>query len=161
MRMHMIQTWMKAPMLLVAFMANLSSTSAINNSVNEHEKEAKKPGARFDPRMAFYEKLNALMFVPQQELSREQAYWLPANERASQTSNPNRPVTPFVHKCRPPSQVLDSLRQYIPPPKRANWVKPTPLPKKKQVVHPNKQTNVCVPMSTGVKPTSGASKLVC
>ncbi|GJT16290.1 retrovirus-related pol polyprotein from transposon TNT 1-94 [Tanacetum coccineum] len=67
--------------------------------------------------------------------------------------------------------------KYIPPPKRANWVKPTPLPKKKQVtfsepprpslkptqkpvVHPNKQTNVCVPMSTGVKPTSGASKTV-
>ncbi|GJT98027.1 reverse transcriptase domain-containing protein [Tanacetum coccineum] len=47
-----------------------------------------------DPRMV-YEKLNALMFVPQQELSREQAYWLPANERASQTSNPNRPVTPY------------------------------------------------------------------
>ncbi|GJS42660.1 hypothetical protein Tco_0567703 [Tanacetum coccineum] len=67
--------------------------------------------------------------------------------------------------------------KYIPPPKRANWVKPTPLPKKKQVtfsepsrpslkptqkpvVHPKKQTNVCVPMSTGVKPTSGASKTV-
>ncbi|GJS42661.1 hypothetical protein Tco_0567704 [Tanacetum coccineum] len=67
--------------------------------------------------------------------------------------------------------------KYIPPPKRVNWAKPTPLPKKKQVtfseppkpslkppqkpvVHPNKQTNVCVPMSTGVKPTSGASKTV-
>ncbi|GJV42361.1 hypothetical protein Tco_1420801 [Tanacetum coccineum] len=45
-----------------------------------------------------------------QELSREQAYWLPANERASQTSNQTSPVTPFVHKCRPPSQVLASLR---------------------------------------------------
>ncbi|GJY34594.1 retrovirus-related pol polyprotein from transposon TNT 1-94 [Tanacetum coccineum] len=56
--------------------------------------------------------LNALMFVPQQELSHEQGdYWLPANERASQTSNPNSPVTPFVHKSRPPSQVLASLRQ--------------------------------------------------
>ncbi|GJZ21633.1 hypothetical protein Tco_0558672, partial [Tanacetum coccineum] len=62
------------------------------------------------PANGFYEKLNALMFVPQQELSREQAYWLPANERASQTSNPNRPVTPYVHKSRPPSQVLASLR---------------------------------------------------
>ncbi|GJS08385.1 hypothetical protein Tco_0365181 [Tanacetum coccineum] len=39
------------------------------------------------------------------------AYWLPANERASQTSNPDSPVTPFVHKSRPPSQVLSSLRQ--------------------------------------------------
>ncbi|GJT48833.1 retrovirus-related pol polyprotein from transposon TNT 1-94 [Tanacetum coccineum] len=34
----------------------------------------------------------------------------PANERASQTSNQTSPVTPFVHKCRPPSQVLASLR---------------------------------------------------
>ncbi|GKC29234.1 hypothetical protein Tco_1036528 [Tanacetum coccineum] len=42
---------------------------------------------------------------------REQAYWLPANERASQTSNPNRPVTPFTHKSRPPSQVLASLQK--------------------------------------------------
>ncbi|GJS63727.1 hypothetical protein Tco_0678291 [Tanacetum coccineum] len=67
--------------------------------------------------------------------------------------------------------------KYIPPPKHANWVKPTPLPKKKQVtfsepprpslkptqkpvMHPKKQTNVCLPMSTGVEPTSGASKTV-
>ncbi|GJV82484.1 hypothetical protein Tco_1522382 [Tanacetum coccineum] len=77
--------------------------------------------------------------------------------------------------CAPGMYNLGS--KYIPPPKRANWVKPTPLPKKKQVtfsepprpslkptqkpvVQPNKQTNVCVPMSTGVKPTSGASKTV-
>ncbi|GKD15156.1 retrovirus-related pol polyprotein from transposon TNT 1-94 [Tanacetum coccineum] len=70
-----------------------------------------------------------------------------------------------------------SRSKYIPPPKRVNWAKPTLLPKKKQVtfseppkpslkppqkpvVHPNKQTNVCVPMSTGVKPTFGASKTV-
>ncbi|GJT18453.1 hypothetical protein Tco_0877159 [Tanacetum coccineum] len=69
------------------------------------------PHRHVRPANGFYEKLNALMFVPQQELSREQAYWLPANERASQTSNPNSPVTPFVHKSRPPSQVLSSLRQ--------------------------------------------------
>ncbi|GKA32495.1 hypothetical protein Tco_0718862 [Tanacetum coccineum] len=50
------------------------------------------------------------VLVHQVELSREQAYWLPANERASQTSNPNSPVTPFVRKSRPPSQVLTSLR---------------------------------------------------
>ncbi|GJV18608.1 hypothetical protein Tco_1367628 [Tanacetum coccineum] len=35
MRMNMIQTWMKAPMLLPAFMANLSSTSAPTCQVNE------------------------------------------------------------------------------------------------------------------------------
>ncbi|GJU00337.1 retrovirus-related pol polyprotein from transposon TNT 1-94 [Tanacetum coccineum] len=73
------------------------------------KKMSEKPG-HVRPANGFYEKLNALMFVPQQELSREQAYWLPANERASQTSNPNSPVTPFVRKSRPPSQVLTSLR---------------------------------------------------
>ncbi|GJT58349.1 putative reverse transcriptase domain-containing protein, partial [Tanacetum coccineum] len=45
------------------------------------------------------------------ELSGDQAYWLSANEIASQTSNPNSPVTPFVRKSRPPSQVLTSLRK--------------------------------------------------
>ncbi|GJR48287.1 hypothetical protein Tco_1316390 [Tanacetum coccineum] len=149
----------EGPNAVVAFMANLSSTSATNNLVNEvhsndnpifdnvdyqlsqemhlvipfasysshpvsiwdseealvqqvvsMKKMSEKPG-HVRPANGFYEKLNALMFVPQQELSREQAYWLPANERASQTSNPDSPVTPFVHKSRPPSQVLSSLRQ--------------------------------------------------
>ncbi|GKG20742.1 hypothetical protein Tco_0380543, partial [Tanacetum coccineum] len=68
-----------------------------------------KPG-HVRPENGFYEKLNALKFVPQQELSREQAYWLPANEIASQASNPDSPGTPFVRKSRPPSQVLASLR---------------------------------------------------
>ncbi|GJV47800.1 retrovirus-related pol polyprotein from transposon TNT 1-94 [Tanacetum coccineum] len=341
--------------ILVAFMANLSSTSATNSQVNENlltpeahnvptevsadhlcilakraqnrtlydadtllhlthqpvsiwdseevlvqqvvsmKKMSEKPG-HVRPANGFYEKLNALMFVPQQELSREQAYWLPANERASQTSNPNNTFSSNIEDIikerttQKPDYVsewcydyakqfveqqllrkqlqgkddtirnletqinitrmlnvgstkgscdqqafetdriqlkdtitslriqLDGLKvehvslqrrqakaqvtgttssgpstsetpkvlapgmynlgsKYIPPPKRANWVKPTPLPKKKQVsfsepprpshkptqkpvVHPKKQTNVCVPMSTGVKPTSGASKTV-
>ncbi|GJS80194.1 hypothetical protein Tco_0730075 [Tanacetum coccineum] len=130
----------EGPNAAVAFMANLSSTSATNNPVNEvhsndnqifdnvdyqlnqemHQEEHLDSDAERDddntilygnieeswfynlsymkkmndkpghirPVKGFYEKLNALMFVPQQELSREQAYWLPANERASQTSNP-------------------------------------------------------------------------
>ncbi|GKF38651.1 hypothetical protein Tco_0118712, partial [Tanacetum coccineum] len=41
------------------------------------------------------------MFVPQKDLSGDQAYWLSANEIA----------TPFVHKSRPPSQVLASLQK--------------------------------------------------
>ncbi|GJX57171.1 hypothetical protein Tco_0287068 [Tanacetum coccineum] len=60
---------------------------------------------------ALYDAETLLHLTHPPELSREQAYWLPANERASQTSNPNSPVTPFVHKSRPPSQVLSSLRQ--------------------------------------------------
>nr|GFA69547.1 hypothetical protein [Tanacetum cinerariifolium] len=36
-------------------------------------------------------------FVPQKELSREQVYWLSASDIASQSSDPPKPVTPFVH----------------------------------------------------------------
>ncbi|GKB18311.1 hypothetical protein Tco_0852234 [Tanacetum coccineum] len=85
------------------------SEEVLVQQVVSMKKMSEKPG-HVRPANGFYEKLNALMFVPQQELSREQAYWLPANERASQTSNQTSPVTPFVHKCRPPSQVLASLR---------------------------------------------------
>ncbi|GKB32884.1 hypothetical protein Tco_0872285 [Tanacetum coccineum] len=46
------------------------------------------------PANDFYAKLNALMFVPQKELSGDQAYWLSANEIASQASKPATP--PFV-----------------------------------------------------------------
>nr|GFA55550.1 integrase, catalytic region, zinc finger, CCHC-type, peptidase aspartic, catalytic [Tanacetum cinerariifolium] len=46
-----------------------------------------------------YTKLNAMydQFVPQKELSREQVYWLSASDIASQSSDPLKPVTPFVH----------------------------------------------------------------
>ncbi|GJR31136.1 hypothetical protein Tco_1107368 [Tanacetum coccineum] len=71
-----------------------------------------KPGMFERPENGFYEKLNALKFVPQQELSREQAYWLPANEIASNASNPATPVTPFVHNRPPPSQVLFHLQKF-------------------------------------------------
>ncbi|GJU67436.1 hypothetical protein Tco_1253695 [Tanacetum coccineum] len=86
------------------------SEEVLVHQVVSMKKMNEKPG-HVRPANGFYEKLNALMFVPQQELSREQAYWLPANERASQTSNPNSPVTPFIHKSRPPSQVLASLQK--------------------------------------------------
>ncbi|GJV70555.1 hypothetical protein Tco_1490550 [Tanacetum coccineum] len=42
------------------------------------------------------------------ELSGDQAYWLSANEIASQASKSATPGTPFVRKSRPPSQVLAS-----------------------------------------------------
>ncbi|GJW74906.1 hypothetical protein Tco_0134276 [Tanacetum coccineum] len=98
---------------------------------------------------------------------------LKAQATGKMSSGPSTSETPKV--LAPGMYNLGS--KYIPPPKRANWVKPTPVPKKKHVtfrepprpslkptqkpvVQPNKQTNVCVPMSTGVKPTSGASKTV-
>ncbi|GJW34433.1 hypothetical protein Tco_0054465 [Tanacetum coccineum] len=69
-----------------------------------------KPG-HVRPANGFYDKLNAMMFVPQKELSQEQAYWLSANEIASNASNPATPVTPFVHNRPPPSQVLFHLQK--------------------------------------------------
>ncbi|GKA24864.1 hypothetical protein Tco_0710897 [Tanacetum coccineum] len=65
--------------------------------------------------------------------------------------------------------------KYVPPPKRANWVKPTPLPKKKQVtfqepprtsnrptqkppVQQNKKPNVLVNLSTRTKPATESRK---
>nr|GEX51305.1 retrovirus-related Pol polyprotein from transposon TNT 1-94 [Tanacetum cinerariifolium] len=46
-----------------------------------------------------YAELNALYshFVPQKELSREHVYWLPAEELATQKSNPPKPMTLFIH----------------------------------------------------------------
>ncbi|GJW92426.1 zinc finger, CCHC-type containing protein [Tanacetum coccineum] len=48
-------------------------------------------------------------FVPQKELSREQAYWLSATNIASLTSDPPKPVTPFVRTSPAKSQVQDQL----------------------------------------------------
>ncbi|GJX07427.1 hypothetical protein Tco_0195359 [Tanacetum coccineum] len=86
------------------------SEEVLVHQVVSMKKMNEKPG-HVRPANGFYDKLNAMMFVPQKELSREQAYWLPANEIASQASNSDRPVTPFVHKSRPPSQVLASLQK--------------------------------------------------
>ncbi|GJT52620.1 hypothetical protein Tco_0978777 [Tanacetum coccineum] len=73
----------------------------VHKFVSMLKKYERKTRAHVRTQNGFYEKLNALKFVPQQELSREQAYWLPANEIASQASNPDRPVTPFVHNVPP------------------------------------------------------------
>ncbi|GJW67691.1 hypothetical protein Tco_0122115 [Tanacetum coccineum] len=58
------------------------SEEVLVHQVVSMKKMNEKPG-HVRPENGFYEKLNALKFVPQQELSREQAYWLPANEIAS------------------------------------------------------------------------------
>ncbi|GJR74401.1 hypothetical protein Tco_0086766 [Tanacetum coccineum] len=85
------------------------SEEVLVHQVVSMKKMNEKPG-HVRPANDFYAKLNALMFVPQKELSGDQAYWLSANEIASQASKSATPGTPFVHKSRPPSQVLASLR---------------------------------------------------
>ncbi|GKB07218.1 integrase, catalytic region, zinc finger, CCHC-type containing protein [Tanacetum coccineum] len=73
------------------------------------------------------------------------------------------------------SGMYTNSSKYVPPPKRANWVKPTPLPKKKQVtfqepprtsnrptqkppVQQNKKPNVSVNLSTRTKPATESRK---
>ncbi|GJV09259.1 hypothetical protein Tco_1346915 [Tanacetum coccineum] len=48
--------------------------------------------------------------VHAEELSREQVYWLPAEELATQKSNPPKPVTPFVRTRPAKSQISTCLR---------------------------------------------------
>ncbi|GJS16395.1 retrovirus-related pol polyprotein from transposon TNT 1-94 [Tanacetum coccineum] len=84
-------------------------------------------------RTAYTEKLSALTAGNNQ---------LKAQVTGKTSSGPSTSETPKV------------LAPGIEPPR------PSLKPTQKPVVHPNKQTNVCVPMSTGVKPTSGASKTV-
>ncbi|GJZ12615.1 hypothetical protein Tco_0547845 [Tanacetum coccineum] len=59
-----------------------------------------------------YAKLNSLYdtFVPQKQLSREQVYWLPANEVASYNCNQSKPVTNFVRTRPTKSQVNTQLK---------------------------------------------------
>ncbi|GJS87810.1 hypothetical protein Tco_0770446 [Tanacetum coccineum] len=86
------------------------SEDVLVHQVVSMKKMSEKPG-HVRPANGFYDKLNAMMFVPQKELSQEQAYWLSANEIASNASNPATPVTPFVHNRPPPSQVLFHLQK--------------------------------------------------
>nr|GEV62142.1 integrase, catalytic region, zinc finger, CCHC-type, peptidase aspartic, catalytic [Tanacetum cinerariifolium] len=121
----------KGPHAPTAFMANLSSTSGTNGATTSHVNEYQLDSevqdvpteeqsivndslraelARYKGQLN-YAKLNALYghFVPQKELSREQVYWLPAEELATQKSNPPKPVTPFVHTRPTPSKVRTQL----------------------------------------------------
>ncbi|GJW55316.1 copia protein [Tanacetum coccineum] len=79
------------------------SEEVLVHQVVSMKKMNEKPG-HVRPANDFYAKLNALMFVPQKELSGDQAYWLSANEIASQASKSATPGTPFVRKSRPPSK---------------------------------------------------------
>ncbi|GJT30350.1 hypothetical protein Tco_0910625 [Tanacetum coccineum] len=93
-------------------------------------------------------------------------------------SEPTVPEKPKVVLEKPKvlaSGMYTNSSKYVPPPKRANWVKPTPLPKKKQVtfqepprtsnrpthkppVQQNKKPNVSVNLSTRTKPATESRK---
>ncbi|GJY26361.1 hypothetical protein Tco_0401087 [Tanacetum coccineum] len=88
--------------------ANISMVTILDEMRDTlDEKLRKSMNLRHDRlQYGFYEKLNAMMFVPQKELSREQVYWLLANEIASQASTPATPVTPYMPKSPPPIKPL-------------------------------------------------------
>nr|GEU69677.1 hypothetical protein [Tanacetum cinerariifolium] len=96
---------------------------------------------------------------------------LRAGVKAKQNSRPTQPKKPKVLTPR----MFVICTKYIPPPRRENWVTPAPKPRKKQVtfrepprpshsttqktvVQQNKKPNIHVNLSTGVKPTTRASK---
>ncbi|GJU90529.1 retrovirus-related pol polyprotein from transposon TNT 1-94 [Tanacetum coccineum] len=72
----------------------------------------KDPLCKVSSKPINYAKLNSLYdtFVPQKQLSREQVYWLPANEVASYNCNQSKPVTNFVRTRPAKSQVNTQLK---------------------------------------------------
>ncbi|GJV60375.1 hypothetical protein Tco_1466475 [Tanacetum coccineum] len=122
-------------MMLIPFCFYLHPTPLVYGIVNEEvlvqqvvsmKKMSEKPG-HVRPANGFYDKLNALKFVPQQELSREQAYWLPSNENVLSNSNPNCPVIKeknITTKSRLCSEngVLIMQQSFV---EQQNWSKPT------------------------------------
>ncbi|GJU09712.1 retrovirus-related pol polyprotein from transposon TNT 1-94 [Tanacetum coccineum] len=87
------------------------SEDVLVHQVVSMKKMNEKPG-HVRPANGFYDKLNAVKFVPQTgTIPRTGCMGLSANEIASNASNPATPVTPFVHNRPPPSQVLFHLQK--------------------------------------------------
>ncbi|GKA08845.1 hypothetical protein Tco_0688176, partial [Tanacetum coccineum] len=76
------------------------SEEVLVHQVVSMKKMNEKPG-HVRPANGFYDKLNALMFIPQKDLSGDQAYWLSANEIASQASKSATLLTLLFVKTTP------------------------------------------------------------
>ncbi|GJT05838.1 retrovirus-related pol polyprotein from transposon TNT 1-94 [Tanacetum coccineum] len=85
------------------------SEDVLVHQVVSMKKMSEKPG-HVRPANGFYDKLNALMFVPQKELSGDQAYWLSANEIASQAS---KSATPDSSSASNAIFEINKLRQQL------------------------------------------------
>nr|GEY58868.1 hypothetical protein [Tanacetum cinerariifolium] len=86
-----------------AFMANLSSTSGTNGATTIHVNEDID-----DNTIPYhhYQLDSEVQDVP------TEVYWLPAEELATQKSNPPKPMTPFVH-TRPAPKLVQSLDENL------------------------------------------------
>nr|GEX05087.1 hypothetical protein [Tanacetum cinerariifolium] len=106
----------EGPHAAAAFMANLSSTSGTNGATTSHVNEAKIAQPTLYDGHALLKPTNIPVrvhdseesLVQSEELSREQVYWLHAEELATQKSNPPKPVTPFVHTRLAPSKSMSN-----------------------------------------------------
>ncbi|GJV18607.1 retrovirus-related pol polyprotein from transposon TNT 1-94 [Tanacetum coccineum] len=121
-----------------------------------------KPG-HVDPENGFFEKLNALK-VPLKENTHSRTTYteklsalttqhtkLQAQVAGKRSSGPSTSETPKVLALG----MYNLGSKYIPPPKRANWVNTTLLPKKKQTKHLTRQpTKVGKPIKRVWKPIS-------
>nr|GEU93753.1 hypothetical protein [Tanacetum cinerariifolium] len=129
----------EGPHAAAAFMANLSSISGTNGATTSHVNEVHTDNNQifdnvnhllahemhqeehldFDVESDIndntipyhqYQIDSEVQDVPtKKELSREQVYWLPAEELSTQKSNPPKPVTPFVHTRPAPSKLKDAI----------------------------------------------------
>nr|GEW99049.1 hypothetical protein [Tanacetum cinerariifolium] len=116
----------EGPHAAAAFMANLSSISETNGATTSHVNEAKIAQPTLYDGHALLKPTNTPVRVydseeslvqAEKELSQEQVYWLPAEELATQKSNPPKPVTPFVHTFPTPSKEqlqgkYDTIRKF-------------------------------------------------
>ncbi|GJX35645.1 hypothetical protein Tco_0247202 [Tanacetum coccineum] len=76
----------------------------------EEGSSVKKPKRQMDSQY-IKDKALLLKLKKKEMTSREQAYWLPANEIASNASNHATPVTPFVHNRPPQVKILANLQR--------------------------------------------------
>ncbi|GJT23277.1 hypothetical protein Tco_0893214 [Tanacetum coccineum] len=126
---------------------------------------------RYDERQGEYSTHSLLQYTEKLSAFTAENTKLKAQVTGKTSSGPSTSETPKVLA----SGIYNVGSKYIPPPKRANWVKPSPLPKKKQVtfqepsrpstrptqkppVQQNKKHNVSVNLSTRTKPATEPRK---
>ncbi|GJS85132.1 hypothetical protein Tco_0751673 [Tanacetum coccineum] len=146
------QTCYEGPQCAVAFMANLSSLVCNQHHVNEEEHlDSDAETEMLTIRIPYHQFfLTRSQNVSKTEFAKDmlQRFNMPTHTIPMLSKKP-KAATADLHKAllakewvgstaseKPKvlaSGMYTNSSKYIPPPKRANWVKPTPLPKKKQV----------------------------
>nr|GEU93822.1 hypothetical protein [Tanacetum cinerariifolium] len=171
----------KGPHAFTAFMANISSTGGTNGSSSSHINEQEEHlnsevDSVLDHNMITYDEYQndfGVETVPTVKIAAQKAEIAILNAKTvgNKTSRTTKLVNPKVIALG-----MDAISpKYIAPQRRTNRETPIPLPKKKQVTFQEtpkpsprftkkpvtpllKKPNVNVPLSTGIKSATGASK---